>query len=256
MFIKSFESDSELDSNEGTSKKSFSMEMEVSVLLDDGNDYIMNLAADKFHNTSKSNSKKDYFDENDEELLTLAAEKYEVEQKKRQRLIPKTIQNNLLEKPSEIKRKKLRALIRQHETLRGCHGRYMKDYLSEHFWIADEWPAFAMEILVSNDFSYHDRISLATFMHGNGFRDGDMAANIVKFYKSHRRIRCFDPMRWKRKYNKFAQLFSWLNKTYTDPEMATKYWYYDLNLNLTMFYDGTVRTSSGESIPYRKYSKY
>lgn len=47
---------------------------------------------------------------------------------------------------------------------------------------------------------------------------------------------------------KFQALFKYLDeKTTTSPG---QYWYYNMETGLTMFFDGTVRTKSGESRKY------
>lgn len=115
----------------------------------------------------------------------------------------------------------------------------------------ESWPSYAIEILLGNDFGYKDRISLATFLHGNGLRCANKALRLFQVYNNAwRRDRS-----WDIRFMKFQTLFTYLDeahKRYGDvgDRIRSEYFYYDMNLNLTMFYDGSVITRQGERRRY------
>lgn len=130
--------------------------------------------------------------------------------------------------PKEIKHQRNLAKIKQADRL-DCSR--MKNELEDHFQPIESWPAFAIEILLSPEFDYHDRVALATFFHGNGMADGRRAVKFVQFYNEH--CRGNDYRKWKTKLYKFEHLFAYIDKAYdnTDPDyqsIRNKYYFYSL----------------------------
>lgn len=120
----------------------------------------------------------------------------------------------------------------------------MKIYLEEHFFPIHSWPAFIVALLLSPDFNYHDRLTLATFFHGNGMVDGKRAVRFVQFYNEHSRSK--DYRKWKTKLYKFEKLFEFLDKAYNinDPEyhsIRNKYYYYNMIVKHMLYYNGDKR---------------
>lgn len=115
-----------------------------------------------------------------------------------------------------------------------------KRKMSEYFFPIEEMPTYAIEILLTPDFGYHQRIGLACFMHGNGLRDKSKALCIFQMYNKYWSWN----REWARRLQKFQNLFAYLDQTNKNTEegdrIRNEYWYYDLNLKLTMFYDGHV----------------
>lgn len=95
------------------------------------------------------------------------------------------------------------------------------------------------------DFDYDDRIGLACFLHGNGLRDPDKALTIFQFYNQYWK---WGPI-WKKKFMKFQAIFRYLDQMYVSNDeglrIRSMYYYYSIELKLTLFYDGMVRTPNG-----------
>lgn len=137
----------------------------------------------------------------------------------------------------------------------------MKEKISNRFYSLESWPTYALQILLDSDFGYADRIGLASFLHGNGMRDKDFALQMFQFYNKHwTRLWRYDRS-WNNRFDKFQALFNYLDQTIQRTEggdrIRSEYWYFDINLNLTCFYDGNVRNKHGERRRYfplfRKY---
>lgn len=126
-----------------------------------------------------------------------------------------------------------------------------KSRMSDYFFAIEMWPNYAIEILLSRDFGYSARISLASFMHGNGLTDRYKALIILQTYNKHWHR---DPLNWRPKFEKFKQLFSFLDqtteRTAEGDRIRYEYWYYDINQSLTMYYNGDVRTPKGKRSKY------
>lgn len=117
----------------------------------------------------------------------------------------------------------------------------IKKDISELFWPIESWPAFAVEILYSTDFNYNERITFATFFHGNGLTCPSLPISILYFYNPNAYSR-----KWKQKLYKFEKLFHYLDKTNdrTDPlhnELIRKYYYYSMINKHMMYYNGEKR---------------
>lgn len=118
--------------------------------------------------------------------------------------------------------------------------------MEDVFYPIETWPNFAIEILLSENFRYQERISLATFFYGNGLHDVIMAERILKYYNKHWNF----SRHWTQRFREFTALFTYLDamKTNTDnngPRLRAQYWYYDIESKLTLFFDGKVRTNDG-----------
>lgn len=160
------------------------------------------------------------------------------------RALPKTLHYLLENSPKTIEKNKLLAKIRLVENRIRWSAKFRSD-MSDYFFNIESWPSYAIKILFSSDFDYADRIGLACFLHGNGLKDKDKALCIFQFYNDFWK----HDKRWKTKFYKFQSLFDYLetmNKSSDEGlRMRSTYYYYDIQLNLTMYYDGTVRTAKG-----------
>lgn len=161
--------------------------------------------------------------------------------------IPENMLHCVWNSEKQIELNRIRAIVRLKDTRSGCK---LRAATTELFFSVDEWPLFALRILLSPDFSYTDRISLASFLHGNGLNDGNFAIHIFKMYNSHWK----DCHRWNQKFYKFSKLFEYLGRarmpiTEDDERIRSTYWYYDMNSNQTVFYDESIRTPTGEKAP-------
>lgn len=141
----------------------------------------------------------------------------------------------------EIKLSLLRAKIR---LINARRGRQMIEEIEEHFYVTEVWPAFALELVLGlTEFDYRGRMSMATFFHGNGLYDPNLAIEIIKFYNK-------DYVRsslWTKRFNQFIQNFNTLRNA-TNTEMPghelllNKFWFYSIEIGCTLFYNGTVRS--------------
>lgn len=164
-------------------------------------------------------------------------------------MIPDNMIHLVRNSEKEIQRNHLLAKIRLIERSIKWSAKF-KVEMSDYFIAIESWPNYAIEKLLSHDFGYADRIGLACFFFGNGLTDKDKALRIFQFYN-----RAWRPNRdWNTRFFKFQNLFNYLRQM-NDPtdvgdRIRTEYWYYDMNLNLTMCYDGTIRTKHGEKRRY------
>lgn len=147
-------------------------------------------------------------------------------------LIPDNLLYAVQNTRKEIKRNKVMAQVRLIEKKSGCGERF-KSEMSGFFYPIELWPTYAIEILLSRDFGYSERIGLACFFHGNGLRDSMKALRVFHFYNKHWRM----DKHWLIRCDKFKALFEYLdqvNKRDDDgAEMRHKYWYYNIALQQT-----------------------
>lgn len=84
----------------------------------------------------------------------------------------------------EIEKKRLLAKIRFIESK--IHWREKrKSEIADYFHAIEIWPNYAIKILLSDEFRYKDRLSLACFMHGNGLKSGEKGLHIFQIYNQH-----------------------------------------------------------------------
>lgn len=122
----------------------------------------------------------------------------------------------------------------------------MKNVIKDVFWPIHQWPAFAVEILMTPTFNYNERLTLATFFHGNGMRDAILPIQLFKYYNQHWKKARNHHNGWKQKFYKFKQLFPYLNKAkdFYDPEyyrIGETYYYYSMIAKHMLYYNGNKR---------------
>lgn len=171
-------------------------------------------------------------------------------------LIPENMVHLVQNTKKEIKRNHLLAKIRYIEKNKVMWSAKFKVEMSEYFPCIESWPNYAIELLLSRDFGYHDRIGFACFLHGNLLRDADKAMRIFQIYNrswTHERD-------WTTRFLKFQALFTYLDEylkpTETGARIRENYWYYCLNLRLYVFYDGSVRMKDGTKRRYKALLHY
>lgn len=112
-----------------------------------------------------------------------------------------------------------------------------RDLLPEIFFHAEDWPAYAIEIIFAKDFTYHHRIALAAFFVGNGLNDASIAERIFKIYNTH----WSNTVLWNERFRQFRNLFAYLGKPFEDPDrirIRMKYFYHDIQTNRTLYLNG------------------
>lgn len=209
---------------------------------------------DQISNEEKNNIKSELDDGCDEILNNSYDEITKNHRTKKVSLIPKNLLYLVQNSKKEIKRNHLLAKIRLMETKRRSS---FKSKMSDFFYNFELWPNFAIGILFSRDLGYEDRNGLATFFHGNGLRDSEKALEIFMFYNKYWNM----SKDWRIAFRKFHVLFEYLDKAYQNTDegsrIRNKYFYYDVNLKLTVFYNGNVREANGDErtyVPLRRYN--
>lgn len=125
----------------------------------------------------------------------------------------------------------------------------MKNRIANHFWPIRTWPSFAVEILLSPMFNYNERLTLATFFHGNGLRNTTRAVHIIKFYNQYwKKDRLTE---WKQKFYKFQKFFEYLDKSKNvyDPDyhrIGSTYYYYSMVTKHMLYYNGNKRKQGNQ----------
>lgn len=187
-------------------------------------------------------------DDGNDGFLNLAYEqvKSKVEERK---IIPQNMVYLVQNTKKEIHRNRIIAKIRLRERkIKGIEQ--FKSDMSDYFYPVESWPSYAIEILLTKNFGYNERIGLACFLHGNGLHDENKALRIFQIYNKSWTLEKM----WNFRFKKFQALFAYLKQTNENTETGSRlrssYYYYDMNLNLTMFYDGNVRTKNGEKKKY------
>lgn len=155
------------------------------------------------------------------------------------RRLPPSLHHLLLCTPKEIELKRLRAKAR---LIDGKTANVMREEINDVFYPMQSWPAYALRIVLTEDLGYNNRLSLATFLHGNGLRDQDLALRIFQHYNSKWRR----DHEWERKFRKFHALFEFLDGAAdpTNPKyymMSQNYWFFSVNVGCTVFYNGNIR---------------
>lgn len=151
--------------------------------------------------------------------------------------IPDNIINNLKNSKKEIEKNRLRAIIR----LRNKKiPKSVLELVADRFYYVEEWPAYAIKILLSEKLDYTRRLALASFFLGNGLNDPDIAWKIYTAYCT-----AWSPtLTWNIRYTQFKKLFKYLDKPIDDPDrcrIRTNYFYYDMERKQTLFLNGNLR---------------
>lgn len=181
---------------------------------------------------------------------------YECEKKNRATLLPNSMLHCLQNTKEEQEENKLRAAVRLRDTR---DNNALKEKIADIFFPIEQWPLFILRILLGTvEFDRGSRLSMAAFLHGNGFMDRNQAEFIIKFYNKTWQSagKNGDTKKWEQRFYQFSKVFEWLDKAY-DPndskyhDIRTTYYYYNMRSKLTMFYDGYVRTAKGEKVEYK-----
>lgn len=217
--------------------------------LDDGNDELMNQSYDSVKCIIEKKVDALNLDDGNDDLINKAYDSVRIfaENKMFREPIPQNLQ--YLVKPSrkEIERNHLLAKVRLSEGKKNWSAKF-KSQMADYFASVESWPNYALKLLFSKYFSYNERIAFACFLHGNGLKDGEKGVNIFKFYNSS----WTNHKWWMIRFRKFEALFTYLDQACKLPlsdtgiRIRNDYWYYDMFLKLHMYYDGTVRTKTGE----------
>lgn len=187
----------------------------------------------------------------DEKLLNGIMDNLEkVETKKRKvHYVPQNMVKYTRYTKEETERFRLRAkILTKCRTKRG--GAFIVSQINENFFKIDMWPLFIYKILLKSKFGYHDRLSYATFFHGNGWEDKDMLLAVFEFFNEAYK----KEQHYHSKVYRFFKIFDYLKLMNGNDEQAyrirSSYWFYSMFTNNTMYYDGYVRAPNGEKVLY------
>lgn len=128
---------------------------------------------------SKKNEIESFLDDGLDDLLNQSYDAAREKFRKRSE-IPENMLHLVRNSKKEIEKNRLIAKIRSIERRRTWSAKF-KAEISDFFYQVEEWPIYAIQILLGRDFGYSDRIGLASFLHGNGLYDADKALKIFQF---------------------------------------------------------------------------
>lgn len=166
------------------------------------------------------------------------------------KLKPKpTLPRKAIATREEINHKRNIAIIR---TADRRNKNEMKNKLEDLFWPISDWPPYIVGLLLSPTFNYIERLSLATFFHGNGLRDASLAVTLIQFYNENWRIA--NHIKWKAKFYKFEKLFDYLDKAYDTADsqyhyIRKTYYFYSMMIKHMLYYNGDKR-KNGNPEPF------
>lgn len=146
--------------------------------LDDGNENLLN----ESYNSVKSQVEKVVKSELDDGNDHLLHQSYELIENKR-RALPQNLHHLLENSREEINRNHLLAKIRLRERRIKWIEKF-KSEMADYFFKIEEWPNYAIEILLSKNFGYSERAGLACFMFGNGLTGHEKALRIFQIYNN------------------------------------------------------------------------
>lgn len=154
----------------------------IEFMFDDSNDETLNNSVELFEsqlNESKIHS--DLLNDGLDEVLNMAMDQFENNNKNVHR-IPSNLLYAVQKSKKEILHNKLMAKIRLIENKNKRLSECFKLEVADFFYPIESWPNYAIHILLSEEFSYSNRLGLAAFFHGNGLKDHLKAERIFKFY--------------------------------------------------------------------------
>lgn len=158
-------SDSEEDS---INKSKSTREIEAFKKENDAHDELLNLSYKEFERMQQSTHEMELCDGFDSALN----ESYN---KVKEQCEPCTSVTFPQLSRKEIRKNHLLAQFRLIENKRRWN---LREEMSDYFFSLVNWPLYALELLNSMNFGYTERISLATFLHGNGLYDEVKALRI------------------------------------------------------------------------------
>lgn len=93
----------------------------------------------------------------------------------------------------------------------------------------------------------NERLTLATFFHGNGWVSPKKAVQCVEIYNEH--AQKGKHRQWKTKFFKFEQLFPYLDRALDRNDesyhrLSKKYYYYSMMTKHMMYYNGEKRKNA------------
>lgn len=190
----------------------------------------------------------------DDQMVIEQVENTEMRIKNHKRKMEEELFWNTVEKRNRNEHKQItheRNLARIEQADRLDYNR-MKLKLEDKFHAIRTWPGFAVDLLLTPTFSYNERLTLATFFHGNGMIDGRRAVSYFQFYNAYWNRQTGDQRQWKQKIFKFEKLFAYLDKAndINDPEyhrLGSKYYYYNMIVKHMMYYNGEKRKNGKPS---------
>lgn len=152
--------------------------------------------------------------------------------------------------PKTINRNHLLVKIKRKEHRISWSAKF-KSEMADNFYPIESWPNYAIELLLTKDLGYSERIGLACFFHGNGFKDPEKALRTFQFHNS---AWTWD-RGWSMAFQKFQHLFGYLGhsddfSSDTGSRIRNEYYYYDINLKLTVYYERPVRERNVEKRRY------
>lgn len=132
-------------------------------------------------------------------------------------------------------------------------GSQLKEELEHFFYPTDKWPTYILKVLLGQNFRRQERLTLATFFHGNGMHLNELAMRIFKFYNAF--FVCSGL--WNKRMREFSDLWKHLDRVLSDEisDMKSSYYYYDMQAGHMMFYSGEIRIGINERENFIEYRR-
>lgn len=114
------------------------------------------------------------------------------------------------------------------------------NFLNDVFFCVEQWPAYLQQIILSSDFNHASRLKLAAFFVGNGLIEPEVAEIIFKIWNrfwSNNQL-------WRDRFRQFKNLFAYLNRPIGDPErirIRSTYFYYCMRYDSTFYLNGVKK---------------
>lgn len=167
------------------------------------------------------------------------------------KLIPDNMLRYVQCTPDEILKKKCAAKIKIITKKKGTT--WFINRMQWDFYPIHTWPATILDALLHGDLRYKCRLQLASFFHGNGYEEPHIIMGMFEFYNADYKQIPFK--NYCTRVALFTELFPFLEKIRkggdaSSIEKQTRYWYYNMNTQLTQFYDGFVKTANGQRVRF------
>lgn len=152
-------------------------------------------------------------------------------------------ENNIqYQQKNTMNRFKWTKLVRNRIDLVGQKDFIAKNYLNNHFFCFELWPPYLVELFVRNciaDFSYVLRNKICIFFWGNGatFETMQVLSSYYSIQTKKQDLRSYE-----KSCHKCVALFKMYTDKRFDYDFSHKYYYYNVNKQIMVYVDGTVRS--------------
>lgn len=212
-------------------------------LLNDGKDYEL-LATCELVEANKS--AEGLLDDGMDEYLNNVCDSIETNTSTHRYQVPSSFFHRVINSPRTIRRNQLRAKL----SLFISEDRHFANLIADRFYYPRVWPLYILEIVLSNDFGYNNRLKLACFFYGNGMQSPSGALWIYRRLNPVLRTvpyaKLLNNKAWVQRSSQFSRVFNYL-ATYIDTSfgdhhfIGDTYFYYCMERGGTYYFDGIMK---------------